>query len=459
MEEPRFDRPVRLVLAAYTVVVAGVAAVYAVKFIARGELIHLGVTFLLGVGVLVLLTLQSRTTVARQHAVLVLLSITVSLYIAEFALSSSLAVLDVHELRAAKAQEAGVPFDTRGRVEVVLANRTSGEEWFTTVSPRHFLSDTQQRLRINERQVVPFGGIAETNVVNCNESGEFATFTSDEYGFNNPLGIWSKREPIDAVFVGDSYTVGSCVASGQNFVDLVRRMWQRTLNLGSTGNGPLSQLGGLREYLQGREVRYVFWVYYEGNDLADYDRERHEALLVKYLDPDFSQGLVHIQSDIDAALRELVDRWLRAPLAHEGTPTGLPQWVAKQLAPTNVQKLLFRVRKAVLRPDPVPYDLDLYGRVLRAAKAETAKYGGKLVVVYLPEYHRFAPSFGTTSGAHLKSEFIESVRSLGIDVIDVAEAFAMQPEPLTLFPYGVFGHYNSEGHALVARVTLDYMAR
>ena len=88
MEEPRFDRPVRLVLAAYTVVVTGVAAAYLVKFIARGELIHLGVTFLLGVGVLVFLTLQTRTTVARQHAVLVLLSVSVSLYIAEFALSS-----------------------------------------------------------------------------------------------------------------------------------------------------------------------------------------------------------------------------------------------------------------------------------------------------------------------------------------------------------------------------------
>ena len=129
-------------------------------------------------------------------------------------------------------------------------------------------------------------------------------FDSDEHGFHNPPGQW--RAPLDLAFLGDSFVHGSCVPSEANMVAVVRRARPSTLNLGTPGGGPLIMLAQLREYLPALRPRTVVWCHFSGNDLLDLRRESEHPLLVRYLEPGFTQSLAAKQEAIDRGLEDYV---------------------------------------------------------------------------------------------------------------------------------------------------------
>ena len=67
--------------------------------------------------------------------------------------------------------------------------------------------------------------------------------------------------------------------------------------------------------------------------------------------------------------------------------------------------------------------------------------------VYLPSFHRYS-----IGNEHINRDFVlGTATKLGIPVIDIhTEVFAPHPDPLSLFPYRMEGHYNAEGYRLVA---------
>jgi hypothetical protein len=77
------------------------------------------------------------------------------------------------------------------------------------------------------------------------------------------------------------------------------------LNLSIGGNGPLLEYATLREYLKFVNIKNVVWLFYEGNDLTDLEKENNSPLLKKYLDDSqFSQNLYNLQIKNDAILLE-----------------------------------------------------------------------------------------------------------------------------------------------------------
>src|SRR5690606_31428138 len=96
----------------------------------------------------------------------------------------------------------------------------------------------KSRISIDEVEVVALGGISNRTTVLCNESGEWIAYSSDEHGFHNPAGIWS-RSNIEVAVIGDSFAQGVCVPSPQNAVALIRNRYPATVNLGMLGHGPL----------------------------------------------------------------------------------------------------------------------------------------------------------------------------------------------------------------------------
>jgi hypothetical protein len=109
--------------------------------------------------------------------------------------------------------------------------------------------------------------------------------------------------------------------------------------------------------------------------------------------------------------------------------------------------------------DPADYDIDLFKRILIEAKRSISAGGGHLVFVYLPEYERFRKDIPSPpwSAAGIKSEILNMVSGLGIDVIDIAPAFNREEDPLGLFPFRIKGHYNSKGYAVVANEIKRYL--
>ncbi len=73
-------------------------------------------------------------------------------------------------------------------------------------------------------------------------------------------------------------------------------------------------------------------------------------------------------------------------------------------------------------------------------------WGGKMYFVYLPGFQRYA-----TGNEHENRDLVMQIATkLDIPVIDIhREVFDPHPDPLSLFPFRQYGHYNAEGYRLV----------
>ena len=214
--------------------------------------------------------------------------------------------------RANFARRLGLSFDMRTRLQVIADLRKQGVDAVPPPDPLIFESKNPDgtltwNVSWAGHQLYPLGGIANKTTVFCNENGAYAIYDSDEHGFHNPGGIWS-RHSVDIAAVGDSFTHGACVPSDRNFVSLIRKLHPATLNLGVRANGPLSELATLVEYLPPLRPKLVLWFYFEGNDVIELAAEKRNPVLLRYLEAGFSQHLLSRQTELDQRIREVVNK-------------------------------------------------------------------------------------------------------------------------------------------------------
>src|SRR5262249_47429413 len=91
---------------------------------------------------------------------------------------------------------------------------------------------------------------------------------------------------------------------------------------------------------------------------------------------------------------------------------------------------------------------NLLGDALVQANTMTRNWGGTMFVVYLPSWERYRRGSGPAERD--RKRVLNLVTTLGIPVIDVQSAFAAERDPLSLFPFRRFGHYNEAGNRIVA---------
>jgi hypothetical protein len=375
-----------------------------------------------------------------KNLVLLLSSLVLSIVLADFALGWLM-----REPAYWKAREFGQPYDGRDRLDVILANRATDPNWFPAVPANTYL---EHNLMLGHERIIPLGGVASAQVVGCNEAGFFSTFATDEAGFNNPSGTWPLTRPAHVFLVGDSFTQGDCVRGGAGIADQLRQRRPEVVNLGVGGNGPLMELAGIREYVQAGRVSYVFWLYFEGNDLHDLQRDSREPILLRYLDAAFGQNLLGRQVAVNQAVRQFVEH--RTQDRIEG----------RSIVLRHLREAIWRVRSGQsviartatpkdkadsLPPLPVPEFL----RAVARGDADVKLRGGQLVFVYLPEYFRLLGQ-PLSHPARQKDAVLRGVRSLGVPTIDMEHALRRHPSAEGLFPLGLKAHYNDVGYRLIA---------
>ncbi len=158
---------------------------------------------------------------------------------------------------------------------------------------------------------------------------------------------------------------------------------------------------------------------------------------MKYMEDEFSQNLINRQKEIDNMLEEYITQQAQALLYKT-------KWIR------------LKAIRNIIGFDVVDVDVDvdidpLFAKILTKAKAEVDGWEGKLYFVYLPEYARYKKSV-SHDDFRRKSEVIEVVKGLGIPVVDIhQEVFANHPDPLALFPFRLYGHYNADGYSEVAK--------
>ena len=88
-------------------------------------------------------------------------------------------------------------------------------------------------------------------------------------------------------------------------------------------------------------------------------------------------------------------------------------------------------------------------KILKMSNQLARNKNAKLYFVYLPEYFRYKLDYNYKNKDYNKIK--EIVNKLDISFIDIhKEVFDKENNPLDLFPFGFFGHYNEEGYKKVA---------
>ena len=59
----------------------------------------------------------------------------------------------------------------------------------------------------------------------------------------------------------------------------------------------------------------------------------------------------------------------------------------------------------------------------------------------------------------IAQQVLRIARSAGLPVIDINEVFQSRADPLNLFPFRRLGHYNEQGHRVVAEAVLKSISR
>ena len=220
---------------------------------------------------------------------------------------------------------------------------------------------------------------------------------------------------------------------------------QPVINLGISGNGPITELGLLREYAKFLQPKKVIWIYCDGNDIDfDLPREKSIQLLMKYLDLNFSQNLINRQDEID----KQITKYITAEKKKERKDSYKYNWMRLQI----LRELLgfHSYNNTTIEIDPLFFD------ILRMAKSEVSSWGGKLYFVYLPEYSRYK-KLGIDHELYKKrAEVISKVEKLDIHVIDLhKEVFEKTTDPLSFFPFRLPGHYNRHGYRGAAKAIVS----
>ncbi|MFA4903193.1 MAG: hypothetical protein WC600_10670 [Desulfobaccales bacterium] len=336
-----------------------------------------------------------------------------------------------------KAQERRLPYDCRTVLGVVQDLKKEGVQAYPFFYPK----GACQTLRT----IGPLAGISRQMTVLCNECGRYTIYGADEHGFNNPPGVWPRRD-IDLGLIGDSFAQGACVSPENNLAALIRRRGKTVLSLGSAGIGPLAEYAITVEYVKVVRPKTVMWLYFEGNDLDDLEEELTIPILNKYLKDGFSQNLINRQDEIDEKLIDSGKYYYNS---------AQQAFIIRQLQSLfTLEKIRINYHKVAKRYHE-KYYIKLTATLINRANNMVSSWGGKLFFVYLPSYDRYMKKVNDDKFMR-RSELIALILQNGIQVIDFHETMINDPDPLSFFPFRVNGHYSEAGYKKLANTIINH---
>ena len=77
-------------------------------------------------------------------------------------------------------------------------------------------------LKVNDRKIVPLGGISNILVIGPNENGFWMEFKSDKYGFNNDNKSYNS-DIVEICLIGDSFGEGLAVKSNESIASNLKK--------------------------------------------------------------------------------------------------------------------------------------------------------------------------------------------------------------------------------------------
>ena len=411
-----------------------------------------------------------------RYSWVVLFNIILILYLSElvvtiFVKPQTTAYIDLEYQRYQKAKELGIDFDTRSPLQAFVEEKKKTP----SLSPNYYFAQNRGpnwgrpgsyplienfiQSKLDNNELVALSGPINKKSMDCNEDGKLRINDNDKYGFRNLNSIYKKK--IKVFLIGDSMTEGSCQDQNKNVASvLTNEFGINTASYGIGGAGPLLSLATFIEYGTNFKPDFVIYLYYEGNDMEDLKMSK-ETFLINYLD-DFDQNLIDRNDEIKEFLTDYENLAYEAfKKEFETEYNKFDENVGEEIKKSKkrekieivkdfieLQKLKsFFLTSSTYGHDNA-IDKKLFTRILRKFKSETAKWNGKFIVVYLPEWNRFNQKSFTHFFHKKKVESI--IKSLNIPYVDMVQEFEKEEDPINFYPFGLFGHYTAEGYRLVA---------
>ena len=320
------------------------------------------------------------------------------------------------------------------------------------------------------KTVVPLSGIPDVSTaVWVTYAQDPAIFVADRFGFRNPDTVWESRR-VRLAAVGDFFTFGANSTIEDLIVGRLRSLEPSTVNLGRGGNGPLTELGTIREYLAGVEPQIVIWFYYSNDLEQDLDSERNNPVLSQYAEPDFSQNLAAVDRGAFAAAyrQAYIEKAMGQQEASTVSPDQDPEvgWVERLRfgqGANPLNKLSFltlrrtRTSLGLVKgggdwPDPLEEPMK---NILNQARESVAAWDGVLVFVYLPSWAEIVNNDRTKFD--FRNAALRAAHASEIPVLDLFDRFNAHPDPKSLWPDRRPGHYGPRGNALAAEEVVRWL--
>lgn len=334
---------------------------------------------------------------------------------------------DINKLRKTYFEKNN--FDTRTKFEILDEINKKKLDKTISVPPQNFLSK-------DNKNILPLSGISNKMTIFCNESGYFNSYFSDRYGFNNNDKIYDEDE-IFSIFIGDSFTQGECVNSQNNLTSNLQSKnffkEKNILNLGYGGNGPLLSYATLREYFnKNKNIKYVFWLYYEPNDLIELSREVNDNILKKYLKNfSFSQNLILKQKKIDFIINKKIQNEI---VQFNQNKIKNKNKFESFISLDSIRKYFFELtNRSIKKNNEI---IDLFSIVVKNFKNFSNKENFEPIFIYLPgkEFNE---------GSIYYKDIISLLNREKIKLIDLSSSNFYKKNDF--YPkYG--GHFNEEGY-------------
>ena len=284
----------------------------------------------------------------------------------------------------------------------------------------------------------------------------------DDRGYRNATTL----ARADVAVVGDSFVEMALVPDEEL---LTRRMaaalGREVANLGVGGYGPHQEAIVVRRHALPLAPRLVYWLFFEGNDLADaarFEQERREAGSVR----EVKEG--HLIRSFQANLLGMAGCLVTPRPEGDRERARQQSGVLRIDGPDRGKRLYFPY---VAQPLTARDEAALAETValLEAAARDCAAAGARLVVVYVPEKFRIygelcelAPGSAAASWrcSDLPQRFGELAAARGFEWLDLTPALREAAARGPLLYFTDDGHWNAAGSAAAAeQLSKDAAAR
>lgn len=329
-----------------------------------------------------------------------------------------------------------------GLVEAPPSKWARAGEGNRGMPPAYTVKKLNAELGVQKVEDAVLTGIPGQQVMLCTEGGKPISYRADRYGFRNPDAVHDA--PVEHVVLGDSFVEGICLPNGRDLVGQVRALGPATVGLGTRGAGPLLELAILGRF--GPEIRpkHVIFVFYEGNDWHNLEREMRLDWLTGSLSSNASFGPAILPDTTRQRAASSVDAWWNDDATAK----------AKILKKTKISRNFVALHQTWtqlgLGYPRVASRLPVYNQVLARAGEIAGGWGGKVTILYLPQTSRLVGLIPDTFVYdQIRGQVLDAARRNRMDVVDLTPVFMDHPDRVALFSAN--GHLSEAGTALAAK--------